>query len=333
MFAESGVMWQPYDGPGSVKRAPIASAVIWRVTSVIAALAQNLGRKNMGNGRMFERYIGIDYSGTSHSTDTLDGLAVCCAVGDADPVFVPSWEPKRKRWSREALARWLLKRLQEPKRTLVGVDHAFSFPIDYFKRYFGNYELPEGGWNGFLEDFQGFWPTDGKNRTVAAILHEQEALKRAGKHDCHRLGNKHWFRLTDGFAHVTSSVFDYEKKQGNVSLMTHAGLPWLLDIRGKLEKKDKVHFWPFDGSDVSQCKSVVVEVYPSLWNWRFPRKYQDKGGHKHDAYSVARWMSEKDQKGELWPYFKLLLTSEQSKMAETEGWIFGVLGSGRTEPG
>lgn len=287
----------------------------------------------MGNGRMFDRYIGIDYSGAAKPTCTLPGLAVCCAVDNADPAVVPSCEPRRTRWTRKALARWLVKRLQEPERTLVGIDHAFSFPIDYFKRYFGNYQLPEGEWDRFLEDFQWHWPTDEDPKTVDRIRHKQERQKRAGATEGHRLGDKHWFRLTDGLAHVTSSVFDYDKKQGNAALMTHAGLPWLLRVRKELEKENiNVHFWPFDGWDVPPCRSVVVEVYPSLWNWQFPRKYKDTGGHKHDAYSVARWMSKKDQQGELWLYFKMLLTLEQRKMAETEGWIFGVLGSGRTKP-
>ena len=278
---------------------------------------------------MFDRYIGIDYSGAATSTTRLTGLAVCCADADAEPVAVPTYAQRAVRWTRMELAHWLVKRLQEPVRTLVGIDHAFSFPIDYFDHY----DLPEGNWAQFLEDFHHHWPTDENHRTVGAIQLEQDRLRINGAADGHRLGDERWFRFTDRLARAFSSVFDFDAMQRNVAYSTHAGLTWLLYIRMQLEDVGvAVHFWPFDCWDIPKGQSAVVEVYPALWNWRFEPVYQDRGGHRHDAYSVARWMSETDRAGALGQYFNLRLTQEQREMAETEGWIFGVLGSGRTEP-
>ena len=51
-------------------------------------------------------------------------------------------------------------------RTLIGIDHAFSFPIEYFQRY----HLNVADWDLFLNDFQHYWPTDADNQTVHALL-------------------------------------------------------------------------------------------------------------------------------------------------------------------
>ena len=148
------------------------------------------------------------------------------------------------------------------------------------------------------------------------------------------LGDRRWFRLTDRMARASTSVFDFLIRQGNVAYSTHAGLTWLLYIREQLKAAGvAVHFWPFDDWEIPERQSVVVEVYPALWNWWYvPAFLPDRGGHKHDAYSTARWMLETDKDGQLGQYFNLQLTQEQREMAETEGWVFGVLGSGRSEP-
>lgn len=280
--------------------------------------------------RMFQRYIGVDYSGAATATERKSGLAVCSAVGDADPKVDDTFAVGATRWTRAELAHMLVNRLLERDTpTLVGIDHAFSFPIDYFDRYL----LPRNDWGNFLEDFQGHWPTDEGDNTVGRIQLAQQTLQRNGQRDGHRLGEPNWFRLTDRFSRVSSSVFDFEAMGRGVAHQTHAGLPWLLYIRRQLGGSlDDVNFWPFDHWDVTPGQSVVVEVYPALWSGRFERVYNDSGGHRHDAYSIAKWMSETDRNGILSQYFRPRLTDEQNEMLRTEGWIFGVLGNGRTDP-
>lgn len=85
---------------------------------------------------MFDRYIGIDYSGAQTSTDRLPGLAVACALGRAAPVIEASPSDGFDIRTREGIAGWLVQRLSQPDiRTLVGIDHGFSFPIPYFCHY------------------------------------------------------------------------------------------------------------------------------------------------------------------------------------------------------
>ena len=287
---------------------------------------------NMLRGRMFQRYIGIDYSGEDERTRRPRGLAVCCAVGNQEPRVVLTWVQGAKYWRRSEIATWLVERLKETCiPTLIGIDHGFSFPIDYFDYY----DLPTKEWVYFLEDFEGYWSIGDDYPTVTSRWVKQQTLKRIGQPEGHRLGEKDWFRLTDRFSRASSSHFDFEAMAEGVAHSTHAGLPWLLSIRQQLgDTLDEVNFWPFTrtGWDISPGQSAVVEVYPALWNRRFEQVYTDKGGHKYDAYSVAKWMSETDRNGHLEQYFRPRLTYEQTNLAETEGWIFGVLGNGRTEP-
>jgi hypothetical protein len=70
-------------------------------------------------------------------------------------VEVPPPPSPRKYWTRREIAEWLVARLVEDVPTLVGIDHAFSFPLRYFEAHGLK---PE--WPGFLDDFQRHRPTD-----------------------------------------------------------------------------------------------------------------------------------------------------------------------------
>ncbi len=134
----------------------------------------------------FARYIGIDYSGARTPISTLPGPRVYLAVGDAAPAEgLPPPSP-RKYWTRRGIAEWLVERLDEDVPTLVGVDHAFSFPIQYFEKHG---LAPD--WPVFLDDFQRHWPTDGD--------HEYVRFVRDGPtgHGAARGGNARWRRRTD----------------------------------------------------------------------------------------------------------------------------------------
>lgn len=106
-----------------------------------------------------------------------------------------------------------------------------------------------------------------------------------------------------------------------VAHSTHAGLPWLRRLR-KSVSRDKVHFWPFDGFCVGDEKSVVAEVYPSLFSRRYPQL--ERTEHEHDAWSAAKWPSEMDATDRLDRYFLPPLTRDERRRAKLEGWILGV---------
>ena len=236
--------------------------------------------------RVFERTIGIDYSGADTPKTRSRKLAVYCADDNAPPKEVRSRGDTLGRWTRKDIAEWLVDQLgKEGTPTLVGIDHAFSFPMCYFEKH----KLPRLDWNHFLEDFCKHWPTDGDTVLVRTIL------KKSGKD---RSGDPKWLRLTDKRTGTAKSVFQFNVN-GSVAHSTHAGLPWLQYIRRKLG--DRIHFWPFDGWNIPEGKSAIAEVYPSLWSRRFDSTGRTRD--QHDAYSVAGWLSYADQNGCLAKYF------------------------------
>ena len=260
----------------------------------------------------FSRYIGIDYSGAKTPTANLPGLQVYMVEGEGEPKQqLPSTKssPSRKNWNRRDIAKWLVERLSENRPTLVGIDHAFSFPIRYFEEHGLAHD-----WPAFLEDFQRHWPTD-ENIRVDCV--------REGKigNSAARKGNTQWRRLTEEQARTAKSVFHFDV-QGQVAKSTHAGIPWLDRIRQELKQRRAVHFWPFDGWTIRTGNSAIVEVYPTLFSHCFAP--EDRNLDQHDAYSVAAWMSESDRNGRLDGFLKPKLKQAESKQARIEGWILGV---------
>jgi antitoxin (DNA-binding transcriptional repressor) of toxin-antitoxin stability system len=255
----------------------------------------------------FSRYIGVDYSGAETPEATLPGLQAFLAVGNAEPTRVAPPQPRRN-WSRRALAEWLIAILAEDIPTLVGIDHAFSFP----RRYFEKYGLAMD-WPTFLDDFQRHWPTD-EGCTYVDFIRDGTTGDGAA-----RLGDSRWRRLTEQRAGAAKSVFHFDVP-GSVAKSSHAGIPWLRAIRARLN--GTVRFWPFDGWTIPEGHSVVVEVYPALWSGRFSSKCETS--HEHDAYCVAAWMAKTDQSGRLGAFLNPDLSDSERAIAKVEGWILGV---------
>lgn len=81
------------------------------------------------NRHCFDRYIGIDYSGAETPLSSLKGLRVYMAGRDELAAEVhPPLSPRRY-WTRRGIAEWLIERLSEQRRTVVGIDHGLSFPL------------------------------------------------------------------------------------------------------------------------------------------------------------------------------------------------------------
>ncbi|MCP9460532.1 MAG: hypothetical protein NNA19_03960 [Nitrospira sp.] len=265
-------------------------------------------KKKCTGSPLFDRYIGIDYSGAKTPTDSLKGLRIYAAAPDDDPEEIHPPPSRRRYWTRKGAAQWLLERLREPTRTLVGIDHGFSFPLPYFHQY----GLPLD-WPAFLEDFHRHWPTDGDHVSVDDVRYGRVGMGQA------RLGHPRWLRLTEQRARAAKSVFRFDV-EGSVAKSTHAGLPWLLMIRRLAGTH--VHLWPFDGWKVPGSRSVVAEVYPSLWRRAIPT--EGRTPDQQDAYVVADWMRTTDRAGTLSGYFTPTLTPGEQTQASIEGWILGV---------
>ena len=113
-----------------------------------------------------------------------------------------------------------------------------------------SYQYNLTSWPEFLDDSCEHWPTD-QDHTYVDFIRDREE----GPPD--RTGSNKDFRLTEKWTSSAKSVFQFDV-QGSVAKSTHAGIPWLRHIRN--DTGDKVHFWPFDGWDVPDGKSVVAEI-------------------------------------------------------------------------
>ena len=193
---------------------------------------------------------------------------------------------------------------------MVGIDHAFSFPLQYFQVHGLTCD-----WQSFLDDFHRHWPTDEDN-TYVDFVRDGAAGNGAA-----RMGNARWRRLTEEWAGGAKSVFHFDVP-GSVAKSTHAGIPWLRYIRQRLGAR--VHFWPFDGCNIPAGRSAIAEVYPALWSRSFAM--EGRTGDQHDAYSIAAWLSRVGRDGSLGAFLNPELTPSEREVAIVEGWILGVPG-------
>lgn len=246
----------------------------------------------------FARYLGIDYSGAATPESKLPGLRVYCADAQAPPREL---RPPHGHWSRRALALYLEQLLSEPVPTLAGIDHGFSFPLDYFQRY----QL--SSWDHFLADFARHWPTAAPAATVQQF---RTSNPRSGDARSRRLAE---------FQCQAKSVFHFDV-QGSVAKSTHAGLPWLLHLRRALGPR--LHVWPFDGWHIPPGRSVLAEVYPRVCLTECPNS--EPTPDQRDACAVAAWLQKLDQQGTLETRLQPALEPNQYATACLEGWILGV---------
>ena len=275
----------------------------------------------------FDVCIGIDYSGAETATSRLKELqgyvakpggvpeavrtpaiAAFQATGSKNPQSAPRY------WTRNEIAQWLIARARDGVQYIAGIDHGFSFPANYFTRYH------IASWPQFLDDFIRHWPTDRDHVYVDFVRDGNLARHSEAPPPGSRVGSNKEFRLCERWTSSAKSVFQFDV-QGSVAKSTHAGMPWLKRIRD--EVGDSVHFWPFDGWQPPAGKSVIAEVYPSIFRNRYPK--EKRKADEHDAYAVARWLSETAARGALDRYFSPPLTVEERRVAGLEGWILGIL--------
>ena len=266
----------------------------------------------------FDRFIGIDYSGAESPTSRLRGLQVYAA--HADGGSVEAWHsPKvsnngqHVNWTRREVAERLLQEINQGTRFLAGIDHGFSIPMNYFARY------GLESWSQFLDDFVHHWPTQGDHVYVDFVRDGNLFRSGDAPPPGSRTGKTDEFRLTEQWTSSAKSVFLFDV-QGSVVKSTHAGIPWLKWLRD--QAGERVHFWPFDGWAVPPDKSVIVEVYPSIFRKRYRR--EDRTLDQQDAYATAQWMASMATHGALADYFSPPLTMVERVVANLEGWILGV---------
>ena len=252
----------------------------------------------------FTRHIGIDYSGAETATSRLRGLQVFESRLGPKPAKIGTPTAGAKNWTRLEVAQYCAQALEADEPVIIGIDHAFSFPLTYMDRY------GITSWDKFLEDFTWHWPTADPH-TYVDFVRDYNA----------RTGEPSELRLCERWTASTKSVFLFDVP-GQVATSTHAGLPWLWWLREMAPAKRRTHFWPFDGFDVPDGANVVAEVYPSLFRRRYPTA--NRTADEHDAFAVAAWLAEMDRRGSLNAYFEPPLSLPESRASRLEGWILGV---------
>jgi hypothetical protein len=261
-------------------------------------------------------FVGIDYSGAKTPISNLKGLQVYAARDGIDPEHIPPPDPartNRRNWCRRDVAHWLEQEIRaDNDRLIIGIDHGFSFPATYFKRY------GLSSWDAFLTDFHRYWPTDEDGCYIDFIREGAWWINQSPPHG-ERIGDAKELRLCEQWTSSATSVFRMDG-QGAVGKSTQAGLPWLKYIREHCS--NQLHFWPFDGWQVPVGKSLIVEAYPSLYRRRYPK--EDRTNDQHDAYAIARWLEETVRRESLDHYLNPPLTIPERKIAGLEGWILGV---------
>ncbi len=262
----------------------------------------------------FHRYLGIHYAGAETPDSGLKNLRVYGATPGTPPQEVLPPAGPKKYWCRRDLAHWLAKTLETDTPTLVGIDHALSFPI----RYFEVHRLPPD-WKIFLEDFHRHWPTDAPHTYVDFIVHGDKVQ------GSERTGSPRWMRLTDRRCKAARSVFQFDGV-GKVAAATHAGLPWILCLKRQLG--ERLHVWPFEGWDIPAGKSALLEVRPAMWRHLGPAA--DRMGAatpgQREACVIAQWLKDADASEELSDALRPALSPSEMRVAGVEGWILDVAG-------
>lgn len=260
----------------------------------------------------FDYYIGIDYSGRGEPNRRTSGIQVVEMDRDGQykRVSPDGIQGRSFSWSRLEVYDYLRQRLSvKNEKMMIGIDYSFSFPLTYFKQQ--NLK----NWDEFLESFQALWNT--KEETVRACRERVDGYP-----------NHTELRLTETFTASAKSAWNFEQKTGTVAYSTHAGLPWIYELRHSF--REDLHIWPYDGWSPCWNKNVLAEVYPSLlykryrqFNTNFPLDWPRDA---QDAYVVASWLRDRDFNGTLQHYFEISTLTEQEKQlaSQYEGWILGV---------
>ena len=101
----------------------------------------------------FTLHIGIDYSGAQTPESRLKGLQVYEAKAGHPPRKISTPTEGAKNWTRLEVAHFCAAAIETGEPVIIGIDHAFSFPMSYMERF--GIET----WEQFLDDFMRHWPT------------------------------------------------------------------------------------------------------------------------------------------------------------------------------
>lgn len=203
----------------------------------------------------FDRYVGIDWSGAKAPVFTKSIAVAYCEAGEAPPCLVRG--PQNGKWSRTAVADWILSLLKTPQRVLIGIDANFGYAkhvgISQFgksynyKTLWGDVEAKSKQDANFLA--QGFWEawpqyfwTEGKQPAHITLP------KRTTETVCGEAGC--------GWPESPFKLLG-PKQVGKGGLAAMRMAHYL-----KREAGDKICIWPFEKHIADTSQIVISEIYP-----------------------------------------------------------------------
>ncbi|MCE5278856.1 MAG: ATP-dependent helicase [Planctomycetaceae bacterium] len=293
--------------------------------------------------RVFERYIMADYSGAKSKTSQRDKIVM------ADISVSSGTTELHRGYTRQELRKQIIDLLREAtkqgQRTIVGLDHQFSWPMAM---------LELCGLHGDGIDWResirrlatGSYGGGKKGPPLSHPSDFCQLFNRWAKEDNPGLSGPFFGRLYN----LPSNSTFWEGKmpfrqteiylieggasgepfsateigaRGAVGGQTICGMRELVALIDQAKEADiPLAVWPFDGlsidDDAYTGKHVCVEIYPTLLRPACTPQSDD-----NDAIESAGYVSRKDGEGCLQAILNLTSLKEDDALIRKEGWILG----------
>lgn len=213
---------------------------------------------------MFEKFIGIDWSGAKGPCLKKLQVAVCKPGGSLPELHPP---PKGKHWHRDELVDWIIKEANQ-RRILMGADFAFAYPYCDKNAYFpGHHESPESAlalWqkiDSICRDERHFYA--GRFYKTKDAPYSMYLLYQKYKGPDYD-NNRHRLRTTEQACKNMGTLPTCTFKcvgPDQVGSGSAAGMRVLHFLA--TNHSGTISIWPFDS--VSQSRSTLVEIFPRLF--------------------------------------------------------------------
>lgn len=260
----------------------------------------------------FRKAIGISISKPTITGSVLQYCSVCSTESDGNVEFVcPKSQSLQRNWTYDSLFGWI-RSVTNNVPAIVGIDFPFSFPKAYLKEFDDSCdvkEIAERVANGEIHENTG-------NFSIYRL--KEEDLTADGIDS----GINTWQRLTE-CKRFPKFVF-LPGKPEEVPNDTQGQIlgHWTLKREFWELRSEKIHLWPFDGWEVLEGRSCLVEAYPPVQS--VICSSEDRTNyHEQSAREIASWLWSIVQNERIVSMLNPNLPDDVRNSAMKEGWILG----------
>lgn len=290
-----------------------------------------------GNGRLFDRYVVVDWSASAKPNTGADSIW----IGAAGHAGVPTWEtanPSTRREAFELLRDRLSVDSLRGRRVLVGFDFPLGYPAGFAEAVCPSWRNP---WLGVWKSLQRAIKDDAKNannRFDAAGQFNHLIGLQTGPFWGHPNGAESLHLSWQGgdgrlglrrYRHTETRVSGVQEVwklygQGSVGSQALVGIPWVASLWNYFSADAEV--WPFErGFGIRSVGPTVVlaEIWPGI----IPIDVrQDQVKDQVQVEMLAAHFKKLDEQGELAALFGRpdgLADQDVNECVSAEGWILG----------